>query len=93
MTEPRTPTGRALLAVTNEWGNIEISRQYLKDCVLAIEAEAEIEEPLDEPPGPQARSFHFIDVPVVDGVARLPDGRTIRSDGNVVRVPVLDDPS
>lgn len=34
--------------------------------------------------------YHIIDVPVIDGVATLPDGRTVRSSGHVIRVPIAD---
>lgn len=36
-------------------------------------------------------SYHIVDIPVVNGIATLPDGRTVRSTANVVRVPVLDE--
>lgn len=36
-------------------------------------------------------TFGFVDVPVVDGIATLPDGRTIESSAEVVRVPTLSD--
>jgi hypothetical protein len=38
-----------------------------------------------EPPG-----WHYIDVPVVDGVAVLPGGQSVHSDATVVHVPVFD---
>lgn len=37
-----------------------------------------------------AGGWHYVDVPVKDGVATLPDGRTTESTANIVRVPVLD---
>lgn len=37
-------------------------------------------------------TYHFVDVPVIDGTATLPDGRTVRSDSQVVRVPIFDEP-
>ena len=33
----------------------------------------------------------FVDSPVVDGVAVLPDGREVRSESQVVRAPILSD--
>jgi hypothetical protein len=38
---------------------------------------------------PPAPTFRYIDVPVIDGIATLPDGRTVASMANIVRVPVL----
>lgn len=37
----------------------------------------------------KAVMYRTIDVPVVDGIATLPDGRTVRSRSQVVRVPYL----
>lgn len=34
-------------------------------------------------------SWRLVDIPVIDGVATLPDGTTIRSEANIVRVPIL----
>ena len=35
------------------------------------------------------RTWTTVDVPVIDGIATLPDGRTVASQAQVVRVPVL----
>jgi hypothetical protein len=39
------------------------------------------------PPPP---TFHTITVPVIDGIATLPDGRTVETTAKLVSVPVLD---
>ena len=37
----------------------------------------------------RAKGYKEVDIPVIDGTAYLPDGRTIESTAQVVRVPVL----
>ena len=37
-----------------------------------------------------APTYRYIDVPVLNGIATLPDGRTVRSQSQVVRVPVME---
>jgi hypothetical protein len=45
-------------------------------------------EPRFVDPMVEAPSWHYEDVPVVDGVATLPDGTTVRSTAQVLRVAV-----
>jgi hypothetical protein len=46
----------------------------------------DIDPPVDAGP---PTTWKFVDCPVVDGVATLPDGSTVRSSSAVVRVPVV----
>lgn len=64
--------------------NYFIDADEFENWLLGLDLESEELHP--------SPTFHFVDVPVVDGVATLPDGTTVRSDANVVRVPVLGEP-
>lgn len=39
--------------------------------------------------GTRVKRWKEVDIPVIDGTAHLPDGRTIASQSQIVRVPVL----
>lgn len=55
-------------------------------CELCAVSDAGFAATGVEPPG-----WHFVDVPVVDGVATLPSGQTVQSTAQIVRVPVFDE--
>lgn len=50
----------------------------------------EVVDPVpDDSDNPSPPAVRFVDVPVVDGVAVLPDGRRVHSSASIVRVPEL----
>lgn len=88
MTDERTLEILRLLLEHREWD--EVGERWLIDydslvafLLLGTPESFELAPPT---------TFHFIDVPVIDGTATLPDGRTVRSNSQVVRVPILDEP-
>jgi hypothetical protein len=58
-----------------------IDADELEEWLLGIDR-----GPVELQPAPV---YEYVSVPVVAGVATLPDGRTVRSSANVVRVPIL----
>lgn len=88
MTDERTLEILRLLLEHREWD--EVGERWLIDYdslvafLLGTPAEPfELASPT---------TYHFVDVPVIDGTATLPDGRTVQSDSQIVRVPILDEP-
>jgi hypothetical protein len=86
MTDERTLEMLRLLLENREWD--EVGERYI------IDYDEMVRTLLVLPPKPieldPALTYHVEEVPVINGVATLPDGRTVTSDSNIVRVPVLD---
>jgi transketolase len=83
----RSERDTALLEVAARNAEVAALEADLADANARIaeleghDGEAPIETPLME--------FSYLDVPVVDGFATLPDGTRIASTSDIVRVPVL----
>jgi len=76
-----TSAAELLLAVQLEQAGIPFEREYRFAPPRRWRADFAIRG---------AGGWHFVDAPVIDGTATLPDGRTTTSTADVVRVPILD---
>ena len=76
-----------IMALTE--GRTFLPRWIAVDAVLQVIDEWEADFGEDPVSFETRATYAMIDVPVIDGVATLPDGRTVTSTAQIVRVPVL----
>jgi hypothetical protein len=79
---------------TDQWGMSVHDREWWNGLAEAVRQFAGTWDPEDnEPVGLLVSAmYRFVDVPVVNGIAVLPDGRTVASTSDMVRIPVLVEP-
>jgi hypothetical protein len=67
-------------------GRIAVALERIANALEGMEGEGMSFDDFMQRPNPRV---DYVDIPVVDGVATLPDGTKVPSSSNVVRMPVL----